>query len=141
MREPLYVSESTVAQRETEVECEPYFANLTDLPPDQIDHLRQTGLLPSSGLAIQLLRDKHVEYLSQVWKRSLGGKKAQCSAYWCVCGRRLVLLENLTSRVFCFVQLLLLVWMLVDLGSCTGVCTGVTFWKKCLRTTTDVGWC
>lgn len=92
MREPLYVSESTVAQRETEVECEPYFANLTDLPPDQIDHLRQTGLLPSSGLAIQLLRDKHVEYLSQVWKRSLGAPFVSLDAsrpwilYWCLHG-------------------------------------------------------
>lgn len=71
--QPLFESESTVVQRDTEMECEPYFADLTKLAPDQIDHLRQTGLLPLEGLELQLLRDKHAEYLSQVWERPLGG--------------------------------------------------------------------
>ena len=56
------------------MECEPYFADLTRLAPDQIDHLRQTGLLPLEGLEIQLLVQKHADYLSQVWERPLGGK-------------------------------------------------------------------
>ncbi len=72
--DPLFESESTEAQRDTEIECEPYFADLTKLAPDQMDHLRQTGLLPLEGLEIQLLRQKHAEYLSQVWERSLGSK-------------------------------------------------------------------
>lgn len=67
-------SESTLAQRDTEMECEPYFADLTSLAPDQIDHLRQTGLLPLEGLEIQLLVQKHAAFLSQVWERPLGGK-------------------------------------------------------------------
>jgi hypothetical protein len=71
---PLFESESTEAQRDTELECEPYFVDLNALPPGQMEHLRETGLLPSSGLEIQLLRNKHMEYLSQVWRRSLGGK-------------------------------------------------------------------
>ena len=87
--EPLCTSESSKAQRDTEAECEPYFANLEELPSDQIDHLRQTGLLLSSGLEIQLLRDKHVGYLSQVWMRSLGGKRASS------CGH--VVSRNLSS--------------------------------------------
>ena len=72
--EPLLESESTMAQRDAEMECEPYFADLTRLAPDQIDHLRQTGLLPLDGLEIQLLVQKHADYLSQVWERPLGGK-------------------------------------------------------------------
>ena len=43
---PLEESESTKAQEATELECEPYFVNLQALPKDQIEHLRQTGLLP-----------------------------------------------------------------------------------------------
>jgi hypothetical protein len=77
--EPLLESESTMAQRDTEMECEPYFADLTQLAPDQIDHLRQTGLLPLEGLEIQLLVQKHADYLSQVWERPLGGKHMEHS--------------------------------------------------------------
>lgn len=71
---PLLESESTESQHETELECKPYFVDLNRLPQAQIDHLKSTGLLPESGLDIQLLREKHIEYLSQVWKRSLKGE-------------------------------------------------------------------
>lgn len=73
--DPLFESESTEIQRDTEIECEPYFVDLTTLPTDQLMRLRETGLLPESGLDIQLLAEKHVDYLSQVWLKSLGGKK------------------------------------------------------------------
>lgn len=69
---PLFESESTDAQKDAEIECEPYFVDLETLPQDQLDHLRQTGLLSDASLEIQLLRDKHAEYLSQVWMKSLG---------------------------------------------------------------------
>jgi hypothetical protein len=73
--DPLFESESTFAQRDTEIECEPFFVDLTTLAQDQLDHLRQTGLLSDSGFEIQLLREKHAEYLSQVWVKSLGGER------------------------------------------------------------------
>ena len=66
---------TTEAQNATEKECQPFFVDLQSLPHDQIDHLRQTGLLPEDGMEIQLLRQKHFDYLSQVWKRSLRGTK------------------------------------------------------------------
>ena len=74
--DPLHISETTEAQRDTEDECKPYFVDLSELPEDQILHLRQTGLLSSSGFQIQLLREKHVNYLSQVWEHSLKGKQS-----------------------------------------------------------------
>jgi hypothetical protein len=72
--DPLFESESTETQRDTEIECEPYFVDLTTLGDDQLIHLRQTGLLSVSGFDIQLLCEKHADYLSQVWLKSLGGK-------------------------------------------------------------------
>jgi hypothetical protein len=73
--DPLYESESTEIQRDTEIECEPYFIDLTTLGHDELVRLRETGLLSDSGLDIQLLREKHAQYLSQVWVKSLGGKQ------------------------------------------------------------------
>ena len=72
--DPLFESESTETQRDTEIECEPYFVDLTTLGDDQLIHLRQTGLLSDSGFDVQLLCEKHADYLSQVWLNSLGGK-------------------------------------------------------------------
>ena len=91
---PLVESESTTAQQGAERECQPYFVELSDLAPDQIDHLRGTGLLASdnNSLNIQLLRQKHVEYLSQVWKRSLRAPFVSLDSsrpwmlYWCLQG-------------------------------------------------------
>jgi len=85
---------STEAQRETELECQPYFVDLDALPRSQLDHLRETGLLAppapaparaenegqddanddlgrisGTGSSVCLLRRKHVEYLEQVWRR------------------------------------------------------------------------
>jgi protein farnesyltransferase subunit beta len=89
---PLQESESTEAQQETERECQPYYVDMDDLAPDQIIHLRQTGLLPPSGLQVQLLRDKHIQYLSQVWKHSLRAPFVSLDSsrpwmlYWCLHG-------------------------------------------------------
>ena len=74
--DPLFESESTETQRDTEVECEPFFVDLTALADDELLRLRQTGLLSDSGFEIQLLREKHADYLSQVWLKSLGGPYA-----------------------------------------------------------------
>ena len=65
----LVSSVSTEAQTETEYECRPFFVDLASMPPNQLDHLRETGLLHRDGsLDICLLVDKHVEYLEQTWK-------------------------------------------------------------------------
>jgi protein farnesyltransferase subunit beta len=85
-------SESTKAQQGAERECQPYFVELSDLAPDQLDHLRQTGLLSPGLLKIQLLREKHVEYLSQIWKQSLRAPFVSLDSsrpwmlYWCLQG-------------------------------------------------------
>mmetsp|Transcript_18063 Transcript_18063/g.51712 ORF Transcript_18063/g.51712 Transcript_18063/m.51712 type:complete len:547 (+) Transcript_18063:140-1780(+) len=42
-------TETTTMQRETEDECEPFFVDLTTLPPDQLLHLRNVGLLPRAS--------------------------------------------------------------------------------------------
>jgi len=41
-------TETTTMQRETENECEPFFVDLKTLPPDQLQHLRNVGLLPQA---------------------------------------------------------------------------------------------
>ena len=89
---PLQETESTRVQQETENEVSPYFVDLTNLQNDQLDHLRETGLMSTSDLQIQLLREKHIEYLSQVWRRSLKMGFVTLDAsrpwmlYWCLHG-------------------------------------------------------
>ena len=42
--------------------------DLSAMPPNQLDHLRETGLLHRDGsFDICLLVDKHVKYLQQTW--------------------------------------------------------------------------
>ena len=91
---PLLESESTQAQKSAEKECQPYYVDLSALAPDQLEHLRQTQLLGSeeNDLSIQLLRTKHVEYLSQIWKQSLKAPFVSLDSsrpwmlYWCLHG-------------------------------------------------------
>jgi protein farnesyltransferase subunit beta len=98
---PLLESDSTEAQRDAEKECHPYFVPLAALPPDQLEHLRQTGLLPHGDgdgdgdeqrLGIQLMRQKHITYLSQVWQRALKAPFVSLDSsrpwmmYWCLHG-------------------------------------------------------
>jgi protein farnesyltransferase subunit beta len=63
-------SASTQAQRETEYECLPFFADLAAMSEGQLGHLRETGLLhpqDTTSLDICLLADKHIAYLEQTW--------------------------------------------------------------------------
>ena len=61
---------STREQERTELECQPFFVNLATLPPSQLQHLRDTGLLASDSLDICLLTEQHLAYLEQVWKQN-----------------------------------------------------------------------
>lgn len=87
---PLQETQSTVVQKETEYEVKPYFIDLEKLQKVQLDHLRETGLLGQTDLQIQLLREKHIEYLSHVWRRPLkmGFVSLDSSRpwmlYWCL---------------------------------------------------------
>jgi hypothetical protein len=100
-------TDTTEAQEEAELECQPYFVELTQLPSDQVEHLRQTGLLPpqlsddeqhdktetGGSLDICVVRQKHLDYLSQVWKSpplrsafvSLDASRPWM-LYWCLHG-------------------------------------------------------
>ena len=42
-------TETTTMQQETEDECEPFFVDIKTLPPDQLQHLRNLGLLPPAS--------------------------------------------------------------------------------------------
>jgi hypothetical protein len=108
---PLKQTESTRAQYEAQVECEPFFIDITKLPPSQIDHLRDTGLLASAvagagtddmdsditssgdnSLDICLLQDNHITYLSQIWMQELRSHFVTLDSsrpwmlYWCLHG-------------------------------------------------------
>lgn len=89
---PLRDTESSLVQVETEAEVAPYFISLDKLKKADLDNLRQTGLLGSDGIDVQLLRDKHIEYLSQVWKRPLKAGFVTLDSsrpwmlYWCLHG-------------------------------------------------------
>jgi protein farnesyltransferase subunit beta len=84
----LIETETTVLQKETENECSPYFVDITTLPNDQKQHLQQVGLLDQNG--IQLLREKHLKYVSQVWKQPLKAPFISLDSsrpwilYWCL---------------------------------------------------------
>jgi protein farnesyltransferase subunit beta len=86
------VSPSLLLQQETEAEVAPYFIDLDQLKDNQLEDLRQTGLIGQNDTNVQLLRDKHIGYLSQVWRRSLkqGFVSLDSSRpwmlYWCLHG-------------------------------------------------------
>ena len=64
-------TESTRMQLRTEAECEPFFVDLTKLPPSQLDHLRDCGLLTKTDVDstdVCLLKDQHLKYLQKLWK-------------------------------------------------------------------------
>lgn len=81
---------STVQQLETEMECQPYFVDVSKLPSSQRDDLEQIGLLKEG--TFNLLREKHIDYLSQVWKKGESLKPSFASLdssrtwiiYWCL---------------------------------------------------------
>jgi protein farnesyltransferase subunit beta len=101
---PLLETETTQAQQEAEAECAPFFVDLAQLTPGQLDHLRQVGLLGQnddgysiddkgySSTSIQLLREKHCRYLEQVWHRPLKASFVSLDSsrpwilYWCLHG-------------------------------------------------------
>ena len=89
---PLRETESTVVQNETEREVAPYFIDLEKLNPADLNNLRRTGLIGSDSKEVQLLREKHIEYLSQVWTRSLKpgfvtlDSSRPWMLYWCLHG-------------------------------------------------------
>lgn len=109
---PLKQTESSRAQFEAQLECEPFFVDIQTLPPSQIDHLRDTGLLAGAGtgatedsavtsigdnenddsLDICLLKDKHITYLSQIWLQDLRSSFVTLDSsrpwilYWCLHG-------------------------------------------------------
>ena len=97
------VSQSTNDQQETELECEPYFADLSKLPDSQLEHLRQTGLLAAAAKDssdvndslswLCLVYDAHYDYVSGpladqqpalTWHMcSLDASRAWLT-YWCL---------------------------------------------------------
>lgn len=105
-------TETTRLQRQTEQECAPFFVELSSLAPGQREHLVQVGLLPSVSAAstapradnedvcndmdmashVHLLRDKHRQYLQQVWKQPLKAPFVSLDSsrpwilYWCLHG-------------------------------------------------------
>jgi protein farnesyltransferase subunit beta len=104
---PLKQTESSRAQFEAQLECEPFFVDIPTLPPSQIDHLRDTGLLAGASadagdndndndnddsLEICLLKDKHITYLSQIWRQDLRSSFVTLDSsrpwilYWCLHG-------------------------------------------------------
>ena len=66
---------TTQLQHQTEAEVRPYFVNLLQLNPSELQNLQQIGYLSAStesttddnDFKIRLLTDKHQTYVSQVW--------------------------------------------------------------------------
>jgi protein farnesyltransferase subunit beta len=85
-------SHTTTEQQETEEECLPFFVHIPSLPRNQINHLRQVGLLSneddSDNFDVLLLREKHVAYLTRALNRTLPGSYVSLDAsrswiiYW-----------------------------------------------------------
>jgi protein farnesyltransferase subunit beta len=102
---PLKQTESSRAQFEAQLECEPFFVDLPTLPPSQIEHLRDTGLLGDDKLEICLLKDKHITYLSQIWLQDLRSSFVTLDSsrpwilYWCLHGCDL--LDHTPSTAIC----------------------------------------
>ena len=97
----LVETESTVLQKQTEKECQPYFVDLSKLPDDQKGHLQRIGLIKGNvseddnidgNEAVQLLREKHRKYLEGVWRRPLKAPFVSLDSsrpwmlYWCLHG-------------------------------------------------------
>ena len=93
---PLVHTESTRVQKETEEECAPFFVDLDQLSTGQREHLSQIGLVgkdaSSMQSSVQLLREKHAHYLSQVWNAPLKAPFVSLDSsrpwilYWCLHG-------------------------------------------------------
>eukprot|EP00531_Pseudo-nitzschia_arenysensis_P001390 CAMPEP_0116145628 /NCGR_PEP_ID=MMETSP0329-20121206/16705_1 /TAXON_ID=697910 /ORGANISM="Pseudo-nitzschia arenysensis, Strain B593" /LENGTH=529 /DNA_ID=CAMNT_0003641267 /DNA_START=1 /DNA_END=1590 /DNA_ORIENTATION=- len=105
----LVTTETTVLQKQTERECQPYLVDLTTLPDDQKAHLARIGLFredcddttENKGKDwVQLLRDKHRRYLEGVWKRPLKAPFVSLDSsrpwmlYWCLHGYDLLSLDG-----------------------------------------------
>ena len=118
-------TESTVLQKQTEKECQPYFVNLSKLPADQKGHLQRIGLLKAkdndaiddndndndanddndNDHDVQLLRDKHMRYLEGVWKNPLKAPFVSLDSsrpwmlYWCLHGYDLLTSQKQTTSL------------------------------------------
>jgi protein farnesyltransferase subunit beta len=101
----LRITESVNEQLETEMECQPYFVELRNLDPSQLDHLRQTGLLSDDSFDIMLVKAKHVDYLQSCFSDSLKSHFATMDAsrawviYWTL--HSCDLLDSLPTREIC----------------------------------------
>ncbi len=101
-------TETTRLQQETENECTPFFVELSSLSRGQLEHLCQVGLLKQRQpldedatdedghhddmSQVQLLREKHSQYLQQVWNKPLKSPFVSLDSsrpwilYWCLHG-------------------------------------------------------
>jgi protein farnesyltransferase subunit beta len=106
-------TKSTVLQEVTELECRPYFVDLETLSGSELDHLRRIGLLQRQQeedetapaepdehpearrstafpFKVALLRTKHIDYVSQVWRQPLKASFVSLDSsqpwmvYWCL---------------------------------------------------------
>jgi protein farnesyltransferase subunit beta len=104
-------TKSTVLQEVTEFECRPYFVDFASLSGSELDQLRGMGLLqrhpvdedaPTEAdeppeirkttfpFKIALLRTKHIDYVSQLWRRPLKASFVSLDSsqpwmvYWCL---------------------------------------------------------
>ena len=90
---------TTQLQHQTEAEVRPYFVDLQNLNPSELQNLQQIGYLSASAedndndsFKIRLLIDKHQTYVSQVWTcgKSLPSGFVSLNAsrpwilYWCL---------------------------------------------------------
>ena len=111
----LVTTETTVLQKQTERECQPYLVDLTTLPDDQKAHLTKIGLFREdlNGISngkewVHLLREKHRSYLEGVWKRPLKAPFVSLDSsrpwmlYWCLHGYDL--LNSSINDDFCWIS-------------------------------------
>ncbi|GKY90579.1 hypothetical protein MPSEU_000031600 [Mayamaea pseudoterrestris] len=114
-------TQSTNDQQETELECRPYFADLSKLPESQLEHLRQTGLLPARTAVsdddesneqgkktiplswLCLVYDAHLQYVSAPlsaeqpalsWKMCSLDASRSWLIYWCLHAHDLLTLNQ-----------------------------------------------
>ena len=120
----LVETETSLVQVETEVECQPFYVDLTKLSRHSLEHLRDTGLLPrktntdnecdenvdnrpdENDLEICLIREKHYKYISRVFlptEQPLGYPLVSLDAsrpwmiYWTLHGSDLMLVSPTSS--------------------------------------------
>mmetsp|Transcript_18947 Transcript_18947/g.52877 ORF Transcript_18947/g.52877 Transcript_18947/m.52877 type:complete len:665 (-) Transcript_18947:390-2384(-) len=94
-------TETTILQKKTEKECQPFFVDLSTLPAHQKEQLHRVGLLKQNipqedtekpAHWIRLLRPQHRAYLEGVWRKPLKAGFVSLDSsrpwmlYWCLHG-------------------------------------------------------